>query len=538
MPLAGLPVTDESKLNEKIKAKEIRLKVLKKNADVFLRANLQEDYLQALDDIKKIDDERSALQRELNTLKAKPPKYDKKQGQEDAAKIEEKFQFYKDALAKVSDPESSQAKEIKKQMDALVPDYQKALSNSSGTAISKTVAKSKLFTGSVPTFGDSQTADAGKTPAVSAPPAMAGQQPSKSTETPAIKYAPAPTGKTPAPSNTPSAPTSGALPSSFTPYPITDTTNTKREEALATAQKDFSLPETLFKNVPSLNALLEDYTSGRIVGADALRQKIRNDIWYRQNSDEIKKRFIQKYNYDDLVSKGQATGSSDYEMQIAKIEANLKKRAAAMGSAAASDPTALRKAAENLYITNRSEDDSYITDFLAAAIRPIAGMIGGKLTQGYSGDALKNYQTLQDVARANGFSVADIVPGGANESQVLGMIASGTLDINRIAQDARKMAAQGQPEYVRQLLGQGYNLDQVYKPYRQTMANILEIGDPQQIDLNDPTLRMAITDKGDMNLYDFKKALRADKRWQYTDNARQEVSAATMQVLRDFGFQG
>jgi hypothetical protein len=70
------------------------------------------------------------------------------------------------------------------------------------------------------------------------------------------------------------------------------------------------------------------------------------------------------------------------------------------------------------------------------------------------------------------------------------------------------------------------------------MANILEIGDPNQISLNDPTLRNAITDKGDMNLYDFKKALRQDNRWQYTDTAKQEVSTAALSVLRDFGFQG
>jgi hypothetical protein len=69
------------------------------------------------------------------------------------------------------------------------------------------------------------------------------------------------------------------------------------------------------------------------------------------------------------------------------------------------------------------------------------------------------------------------------------------------------------------------------------MASTLEL-DPNAIDLNDPTLRMAITDKGDMNLYDFKKALRQDNRWQYTSSAKQDVSNAALGVLRDFGFQG
>ena len=100
------------------------------------------------------------------------------------------------------------------------------------------------------------------------------------------------------------------------------------------------------------------------------------------------------------------------------------------------------------------------------------------------------------------------------------------------------MAAQGQPDYVRDLLSQGYSLSQVFQPYRTAMANVLEIGDPDQIDLNDPLLRSAITDKGDMNLYDFKRQLKADNRWQYTENAKQEVSDVALQVLRDFGFQG
>lgn len=312
----------------------------------------------------------------------------------------------------------------------------------------------------------------------------------------------------------------------------------QREEALAVAaEQDFALPETLFKNVPSLNRILERYVAEDWT-PNKLRKAIRDDMWFRKNSAEIKARYVQKFNYDDLVESGQADGSTDYEQQIAKIEERLAKRAVQLGSNAASDPAALRKAAENLYITNRSEDESYITDFLAASIKPVSGMIGGRVTEGYSGEALQNYQALQAAAKANGFSMSDIIPGGFNEQQVLAGIASGKIDINRISQDARRLAAQGQPQYVRDLLGQGYNLDQVYAPYRQTMANILEIDDPNQINLNDPTLRMAITDKGDMNVFDFKKALKQDNRWQYTENARNEVSTAALNVLRDFGFQG
>jgi len=363
-----------------------------------------------------------------------------------------------------------------------------------------------------------------------------------------------PTVSSPAQTQTPiqQTPTSEVVPEVKTPpaktptktpvkTPVVDEEPAVDREAQAldvAAGQDFALPETLFKNIPSLNALLKKYVNTPGMSPDAFRKALRNDVWYKKNSQEIKERFVQYYNYRDLQESGQAQGTTDYEMQIDRIEASLRKRAVQIGSAAASDPAALRKAAENLYITNRSEDQSFIDDFLAASIRPVAGMIGGKGTEGYTGQALTNYQELLRTARSNGFQISDIIPGGANEQQVLQGIASGKLDINRVIQDARKLAAQGQPQYVRDLLSQGYNLDQVFAPYRQTMAAVLEIDDPDTIDLNDPLLRSAISDKGDMNIYDFKKALRKDNRWQYTEQARQDVSSATLDILRDFGFQG
>lgn len=309
-----------------------------------------------------------------------------------------------------------------------------------------------------------------------------------------------------------------------------------KAKALETAAA-LDLAGTLFEHVPSLKALLDNYVKQGWTNTRFL-QELRNDAWYKKNSAEIKARYTQLYNYQDLVASGQADGSTDYEKQIRTLKDQITKKAREMGSGLASDPAAIQRAAENMYITNTGIDDALTTNILASAIRPIGSTIAGKPTEGYSGKALQDYQTLQGIAKSNGFSMADIIPGGSNEQQVLQNIAMGAIDVNRIAQDARRLAAQGQPQYVRDLLGQGYNLDQVYAPYRQTMANILEIGDPNQISLNDPTLRMAISDKGDMNLYDFKKALRQDNRWQYTDTAKQEVSTSALNVLRDFGFQG
>jgi hypothetical protein len=316
---------------------------------------------------------------------------------------------------------------------------------------------------------------------------------------------------------------------------LTDTQ--QREEALSIAGgEDFSLPETIFKNVPSLTRILERYVAEDWT-PDKLRKAIRDDVWFRKNSGAIKQRYVQLYNYEDLVKTGQAQGTTQYEQDIAKLERQIADKARALGSGIASDPEKIKLVARNMYITNQGIDDPMTVDFIAAAIRPITSTIGGVATQTYSGQALKDYQAIQDIARSNGLRVKDIIPGGMNERQVLEGIATGRLDPNRIAQDTRILAQQGQPQYVRDLLSQGYNLDQVFAPYRQTMANLLEIN-ADEIDLNDSTLRSAISDKGDMNIYDFKKTLKKDNRWQYTENAKQEVTDATLKILRDFGLQG
>jgi hypothetical protein len=318
------------------------------------------------------------------------------------------------------------------------------------------------------------------------------------------------------------------------------------DEALANVQEKYNLPDILFSNVKSLGNLLDRYVNAKKYGKDGIAdinkfvELVKIDPWYRQNSGEIKARYLQKFNYDDLVKSGQAKGTTDYEQQIAKITNNLIKKARELGSAV--DEGQLKLIAEDLYIHNQDADDSVVTRRLVSGIRPIAGMIAGKITEDYSGLALQNYQGLQAIAKRNGFKLEDILPRGvdgkpATAQETLQRLALGEIDPTRLEQDVRKLAAVGQPQFVRDLLGQGIDLEEIYAPYKKTMGRILEL-DESQIDLTDPTLRMGINEKGDLNLYDYSKMLRQDNRWQYTGNAREEVSDAALTVLRNFGFQG
>ena len=311
-------------------------------------------------------------------------------------------------------------------------------------------------------------------------------------------------------------------------------------DAVAKAQQLYNMPDIIFRNIGTLGELLRKYVDGKLTDQQ-FALEIQNDPWYRSNSAEIKARYVQLFNYEDLVKQGRATGTTDYEQQLARITRNIQAKARELNGVEIPDDQA-KLMAKDLYIYNLDNDPSVITERLVRFIRPTAGMIGGVPTLGYSGQALQNYQTLQAVAKANGLKIQDLLPRDATGAPMtaegtLEQLALGKLDINRIAQDARKLAALGQSDYVKDLLGQGYDLETIYAPYKNTMASILEV-DPNTISLSDSALRMGIGKEGDMNLYDFERALRQDSRWQYTQQARGEVADVALRVLRDFGFTG
>ena len=155
----------------------------------------------------------------------------------------------------------------------------------------------------------------------------------------------------------------------------------------------------------------------------------------------------------------------------------------------------------------------------------------GKAVGGAAGGALAS---LKATAAANGLNFD--TQFGANAQEWLAKILQGESPdtFKRIIRQSAKL---GLPEKVGSLLDQGIDLETIYSPYRNAMASVLEIN-PETIQLNDPTLRSAIGPDKEMSLYEYQRSLRKDPRWQYTNNAREDVSSSVLQVLRDFGFQG
>ena len=139
--------------------------------------------------------------------------------------------------------------------------------------------------------------------------------------------------------------------------------------------------------------------------------------------------------------------------------------------------------------------------------------------------------SVQAIARANGVNL-----GADQLAEWTTAIENGT-DPEVIKTRIRTIAGYGMPDNIKQMLADGTDLATIYDPYRRTMASVLEIN-PEDINLNDSLLRSAIGSDKEMPLYEFQKQLKKDDRWQYTNNARQEVSKSALKILQDFGFQG
>jgi hypothetical protein len=119
------------------------------------------------------------------------------------------------------------------------------------------------------------------------------------------------------------------------------------------------------------------------------------------------------------------------------------------------------------------------------------------------------------------------------------VIGNGT--VGGIQDQVREMAKQQYKAFASQL-DAGQTMSQIADPYVQKMSSLLEL-DPNQVGVKDNLIQKALTatDKhgnpAAMDMSDFANMVRQDRRWQYTDNAKQQVADVTSQLLQSFGLQ-
>ena len=191
-----------------------------------------------------------------------------------------------------------------------------------------------------------------------------------------------------------------------------------------------------------------------------------------------------------------------------------------------------------------TEIDDVVNNALSMGVSASSSLVDGLIRAKFSyapgkttlgGAAGGALASLKATSAANGFDFD--TQFGKDAQTWLSKILQGESPetFKNIIRQTAKIGYQNVPQ-VSSLLDLGVDLETIYSPYKNVMASVLQIN-PQTIGLNDKTLRSAIGEK-EMTLYDWERSLRKDARWQYTDNARQEVSGIGLNVLQQLGFQG
>lgn len=181
----------------------------------------------------------------------------------------------------------------------------------------------------------------------------------------------------------------------------------------------------------------------------------------------------------------------------------------------------------NILAMGLSTDSPYVKSLIRAKFTYSPGVKLG----GVSGNRLN---ALRQTAARNGLDL-DAQFGSQIETW-LKRLSQGE-DIETFNRVIRQAASFGRPETVRSLMGLGVDLETILSPYKNTIASELGIN-PETIMANDTLLNKAFGDKGELSLGDYRKIVRQDPRFGYSDKAYQETYNAGLKILQDFGFQG
>jgi hypothetical protein len=317
------------------------------------------------------------------------------------------------------------------------------------------------------------------------------------------------------------------------------------------ARSKYDNVDSIFLYDPELKQILIDAVGDIATAKDDMEpteflRRLNASDWAIRNASTYRARDAQRREYNETLDKynkqlemadtqdkkdailskiGQLKTTSAYARGLESAKAYIE--ATASGLTGTMSPERLDAFVKRMYDSANDKDPNIINRELAALIsyKPgtqLGGSIGADLT------------ALRATARSNGFNLDTSF--GSSINDWLQRLAKGE-SIETFKNTIRGAAKLGLPDKVANLLDQGLDLKDIYAPYRNVMASVLEVA-PDSINLDDKTLRMAIGPEKEMSIYDFQRTLRKDARWQYTDNARQEASDSVLKVLRDFGFQG
>lgn len=170
-----------------------------------------------------------------------------------------------------------------------------------------------------------------------------------------------------------------------------------------------------------------------------------------------------------------------------------------------------------------------VQDFLRRTADSVLANRGG-VPIGQDENAFQAYgDSLHSWAKMNGVDLTD----GYVDRAIFDMANMGSSMEMEQQKIRENMLAQWYPRFADQIKA-GMDLTQIASPYIQQMAQMLEL-DPNEIGIKDKYIAGILQSPEDVSLYAFQQKLRQDERWQYTQNAYDEVDSMVSGLASQMG---
>lgn len=286
----------------------------------------------------------------------------------------------------------------------------------------------------------------------------------------------------------------------------------KRDELSAKQlERKYGFAYSFFKSDPELWQLLKDAIKNSWPPRK-FQAELQDTKWFQKHSDIYRQNYALKH-----------TDPSTYKERLGNYATTLKNLAGQWGADLTKKE--LRELAEEAYLMGW--DEAQMMDAIAPQVRPSK--------QGHYGGELSGIeQQLRQTALNNGVRLND-----AQLTKWMRNIVRGNADVRQFETFIRGVAAKTFGAYGEEILG-GMDAVDVAAPYIQSMSEILELN-PADVNMYDRTIRQALSHKDEkgnpapMSISDFEDSLRFDKRWQYTDNARETMKSYAIDLGKMWG---
>lgn len=277
-------------------------------------------------------------------------------------------------------------------------------------------------------------------------------------------------------------------------------------------EREYGFAYQFFKSDDELWDLLQKAIKGNW-SSERFQARLQDTKWFQKHSDIWRQNTALKY-----------TDPSTYRERLNNYKDQIQNLAGQWGA----DLTQreLNTYAERAYLFGWSE--AQILDHIAKDVTPNkAGNYGGSLAS--------IEQQLRQVAANNGIKIPQ-----EQLTKWMRQIVRGNADVRQFETHIRDLAARTFEAYGQEIRS-GMDALDIAAPYIQSMSEVLELN-PANVNLFDRTIRSALSyrdpktgEARPMSLTDFEDALRHDRRWQYTDNARETLKGYAIELGKMWG---